>query len=52
MIVMKGHLGNPGPVLGDGTIYRKELLTAYLQQDIKGIGIFTIYYDNGKFNDS
>ncbi len=50
---MKGRYG-PGaePVLGDGTIYEKELNIALEPQDLRGVGTFTIRYDTGQVNDS
>ncbi len=49
---MKGLVASPrGPVLGDGTIFDKELLFSIAPQDIKGLGTFTVHYDNGQYND-
>ncbi|MEQ8165436.1 MAG: outer membrane lipoprotein-sorting protein, partial [Alphaproteobacteria bacterium] len=33
------------------TIFDKELLFSIAPQDIKGLGTFTVHYDNGQYND-
>lgn len=48
---MKGLLRGDTPVLGDGTIWEKDLLFSIAPQDIKGLGTFTIRYDDGRPDD-
>lgn len=50
---MKGLLrdGTP-PVVGDGRVYDRELLFGIAPQDLKGVGTFTIRYDDGAMNDA
>jgi len=43
---MEGRLDGGPVVKGDGTIMQKTVLVAYSPQDIKGIGIFTVRYND------
>lgn len=49
---MKGRLGVPNTVEGDGSIFTKTLLYATYPSDIRGLGLFTIRYDSPKLEDS
>lgn len=40
------------PVLGDGTLVKKQLLFAVEPFDIKGLGIFTVRYDSKRLEDN
>ena len=40
------------PVLGDGSLVKKQLLFAVEPYDIKGIGIFTVRYDSPQLEDN
>lgn len=48
----KGRLGGDKPVLGDGSVLSKTLFVATSPQDIKGVGTFTIRYDEARVEDS
>ncbi|MCG2580561.1 MAG: DUF1329 domain-containing protein [Marinobacter sp.] len=48
----KGRLSGGEPVLGDGSILTKTLFVATAPQDIKGVGTFTVRYDEPKVEDS
>ena len=49
---MKGRLSGDKPVLGDGSVLSKTLFVATAPEDIKGVGTFTIRYDDPKLEDS
>lgn len=49
---MKGRIGAGPHSIGASDIYRKSIIVALLPQDIKGVGTFTIRYNNGKLDDS
>ena len=48
----KGRLGGDKPVVGDGSVLTKTLFVATAPEDVKGIGTFTVRYDQSKFEDS
>lgn len=49
---MKGLLRDGvGPVLAGGAIWEKDMLFGVAPQDLKGVGTFTLRYDDGRFND-
>lgn len=48
----KGRLSGDKPVLGDGSVLSKTLFVATAPQDIKGVGTFTIRYDETRMEDS
>ncbi|QRQ89173.1 DUF1329 domain-containing protein [Cupriavidus oxalaticus] len=49
---LKGRLGGENPVSGDGSTLTKTLFVATAPEDIRGLGTFTIRYDNAKLEDS
>jgi hypothetical protein len=50
---MVGNLAHPdGPVLGDGSIYYKNLIMALEPTDIRGVGSFSIRYTDGRPDDA
>lgn len=49
---LKGRLGGDAPVVGDGATLTKTLFVATAPEDIRGLGTFTVRYDNGKLEDS
>jgi hypothetical protein len=48
----KGRLGGDKPILGDGSVLSKTLFVATAPQDIKGVGTFTVRYDEPRLEDS
>jgi hypothetical protein len=48
----KGRLGGDKPVIGDGSVLTKTLSVATAPQDIKGLGVFTVRYDDARVEDS
>jgi hypothetical protein len=49
---MKNRLTGPNvPIDGDGSEFTRTLLFATYPQDIRGLGTFTIRYDNARFED-
>ena len=51
-IWMTGNLMGDNPVLGDGSIYYKQLIMALEPFDIRGVGAFKIRYNDGRADDS
>lgn len=50
-IFMKGRLNGP-PVIGDGSIYYKQIMLALEPYDIRGIGAFRIRYEDGRLENA
>jgi len=48
----KGRLGGDKPVVGDGSLLTKTLFVATAPQDVKGVGTFTVRYDEPRLEDS
>jgi Protein of unknown function (DUF1329) len=46
-IAMRGRLGGE-PVLGDGSLYYKQLMIANYPHDVRGVGQFIVRHTNGK----
>lgn len=49
---MKGRLGEESTVEGDGKILAKQLLFATFPRDIRGLGTYTVRYDDPKVEDT
>lgn len=49
---MKGRLGEESTVEGDGSVLAKQLLFATYPRDIRGLGTFTLRYDDPKVEDT
>jgi hypothetical protein len=51
-VYYKGRLGGDKPVLDDGTVLTKTVFVATAPEDIRGLGTFTVRYDEPRFEDS
>jgi len=50
-VYLKRRLLSDTPVSGDGSILQKTLLTAQYPRDIRGLGTYSVRYDDGRFED-